>query len=86
MPMPILQNISLNLTSLTGHLLEELGRTNFWTTQKFSKLELEGKYFCKKKKILAVVFMIPKLGLVFDDFPSFSDDRNELGMTSITRN
>ena len=26
------------------------------------------------------------LGLVFDDFPSFSDNRNELGMTSITQN
>ena len=24
------------------------------------------------------------LGVVFDDFPSFSDNRNELGMTSIT--
>ena len=26
------------------------------------------------------------VGVVFDDFSSFSDDRNELGMTSITQN
>ena len=27
-----------------------------------------------------------RLGLVFDGFPSFSVDQNELGMTFITRN
>ena len=30
--------------------------------------------------------LVHTLGLVFDGFSLFNDDRNELGMTSITRN
>ena len=38
--------------------------------------------------IFSIVYleMIVQLGLVFDEFSLFCDDRNELEMTSITRN
>ena len=61
---------------------------NFSLLMKKTKLiwrnPVERQRYCKSLR--AVTCIISKLGLIFDHLPLFSNDPNELGMTSITRN